>query len=153
MLGKIIQLKNQIYEDGFKVIDGLEFSAFGNADFRFAILSVGCTLLRENQHVVYCWDIITKQDIYGYKDFLVNAYKPYGQKPEAEFKEEVLWVLVPYAPLIKTEAEKIAGRYPEEGIFKMHVGDTIVLQKKEGIPETYMAVRAGNEMVLVKKNR
>ena len=35
----------------------------------------------------------------------------------------------------------------------MKVGDTVTVKKIGAKPETYMAVQAGNEMFLVKKNR
>ena len=64
----------------------------------------------------------------------------------------MLFVIIPYATRIVSNSKKIAGIYSTEAILEMHEGDIVELSKGVGF-ETYMAVRAGNELLLVKKTR
>lgn len=73
--------------------------------------------------------------------------------PEEKDVEERLWVIIPWSSEIKTSGKRIAGRYPEEAILEMKAGDTVTVSKFGAKPEVYMAVQAGNELLLVKKNR
>ena len=69
--------------------------------------------------------------------------------------EKYLLVVIPHAPFeFSTTGKKIAGRYPYEGIVELHNGDTIcVLCNSYGVYDTFMAVQAGNELFLIKKER
>ena len=96
-----------------------------------------------------CWEFTVKKEHDGYKDILVNNLL----EPKEKDIEERLLVIIPHFTEFKTSCKKIAGRYPEEGIIEMKVGDTVTVNKIGAKPETYMAVQAGNEMFLVKKNR
>ena len=153
MLGKIVQLLGIPVKDGFRVEEGVEFCRFGTANMGFATLTLGYNPHESNFKVKYCWDfsVIEEQDLY--KEILVNNLGLVEDKPKVNCIEETLWVIIPYAAEIKTKSKKIAGRYPQEALLEMKVGDTVTVNKAGGNPEIYMAVQAKNEMFLVKKNR
>jgi len=153
MLGKIVQLVEQTFVDGFRVIEGVEFSKFGISDFRFAKLLLGENRIKASQNITYCWEFTVKKEVEGFKEILVNNVGIVDGKPEEKIVEEKLWVIIPYSSNIKTTAKKIAGRYPHEAILEMQAGDTVKVNKASGVPEVYMAVQAGNELFLIKKNR
>ena len=149
MLGKIVQLLGVPMEDGFRVVEGVEFCKFGTADVRFATLILGNNPWKNDYKVTHCWEFTVEKEDDGFKDILVNNLL----EPEEKDIEERLLVIIPHFTEFKTSCKKIAGRYPEEGIIEMKVGDTVTVNKGGAKPETYMAVQAGNEMFLVKKNR
>ena len=63
-------------------------------------------------------------------------------------------VIIPKSLHIDSKAEKVAGRYPDEGVWVMLEGETIEVSKGVGYPkETYMVVRGGKELFLVKLGR
>ena len=73
--------------------------------------------------------------------------------PDKKDVEERLWVIIPWSVEIRTTAQKIAGRYPEEAILEMKLGDTVTVSKGSDAVETYMVVQGDNELFLVKKKR
>ena len=152
MLGKIVQLLGVPLEDGFEIVEGVEFCKLGTADLRFAYLKLYSNPIKDNYRVTFCWELVLDKQNDGFKDFYVNNLLLKGM-PEDDEIEERLWVIIPWSSEIKTSAKKIAGRYPEEAILEMKAGDKVTVNKVGGKPETYMAVQAGNELLLVKKNR
>ena len=153
MLGKIVRLLGVPMEDGFRVVEGVDFCKFGTADLRFATLILYHNPLKNDFKVTYCWGLsLDKQDD-GFKDFSVNNLALKDGMPEEKDIEERLWVIIPWSDKIITTSKRIAGRYPEEAILEMQAGETVTVNKAGAKPETYMAVQAGNELLLVKKNR
>ena len=153
MLGKIVQLLGVPMEDGFRVVEGVDFCKYGTADLRFANLTTYHNPLKDNYKVTYCWGFSLDKQEDGFKDFSVNNLALKDGMPEEKDIEEILWVIIPYSYEIETTAKQIAGRYPEEAILEMKAGDTVVVNKAGAEKETYMAVQAGNELFLIKKNR
>ena len=149
MLGKIVQILGVPMEDGFRVVEGVEFCKYGIADVQFAKLILGNNPRKINYKVTHCWEFTVEKEHDGFKEILVNNLL----EPEEKDVEERVLVIIPHFTEFKTKCKKIAGRYPEEGIIEMKVGDTVTVNKIGAKPETYMAVQAGNEMFLVKKNR
>lgn len=146
-LGKIVRLHGIPLEDGFKVEYGIEDRyQLGDIDLKFATLKL--QIGYQNFKYIYGYTITNEID--GFKDILINNCK----EPKKEDVEEYLFVIIPYSVSIKTTARKIAGRQFHEAILEMHSGDTVTVTKgDEAIQEVYMAVQAGNEMFLVKKDR
>lgn len=153
MLGKIVQLLGVPMGDGFRVVEGVEFCNLGTADLRFATLISYENPRKNNYKVTYCWGFHLDKQHDGFKDFSVNNCALKDGMPEEKDIEERLWVIIPWSSEIKTSGKRIAGRYPEEAILEMKAGDTVTVNKGGAKPEVYMAVQAGNELLLVKKNR
>lgn len=153
MLGKILQLRGIPMEDGFRVVDGVDFCIYGIADLRFATLISYENPRKNSYKVTYCWGFHLDKQHDGFKDFHVNNCALKDGMPEEKDVEERLWVIIPWSSEIKTTAKKIAGRYPEEAILEMKVGDTVTVCKGSDAVETYVVVQGGNELFLVKKNR
>lgn len=153
MLGKIVQLLGVPLKNGFEVVEGVDFCRYGTADLGFATLKSLYTPLKNNYKVTYCWEFCLDKEHDGFKDFLVNNLALKEGMPEEKDIEEKLLVVIPYSSTIETTAKKIAGRYPHEAILEMKAEDTVKVSKGDATPETYMAVQAGNELFLVKKNR
>ena len=155
MLGKIVQLLGVPMEDGFRVVEGVDFDIYGIADLRFAkLIAYYNPIPRKNNYkVTYCWGFSLAKQHDGFKDFSVNNLALKDGIPEEKDIEQILWVIIPYSDEIETTAKQIAGRYPEEAILEMKAGDTVVVNKAGAEKETYMAVQAGNELFLIKKNR
>ena len=148
MLGKIVELRGIPLENGFEAVYGIAVPWTGRKDIGFAQIELTTNRFNTIQEITYIYDYeVTKQHD-GFKNILVR-----NLKPKKEDSEEYLFVIIRYSQVIETTATKIAGRYPCEAILKMHVGDTVKVNKACSDSETYMAVQAGNEMFLVKKNR
>jgi len=120
---------------------------------RFAFLELLYKPFKKDYKAIYCWGLSLDKQHDGFKDFLVNNLALKDGMPEEKNIEERLWVIIPYSSTIETTAQRIAGRYPEEAILEMKVGDTVKVNKAGAVSEIYMAVQAGNELFLVKKNR
>lgn len=150
MFGKIVQLRGIPLEEGFKVEYGMDFPWNGIADVRFATITLA-GISPNPAHYTYIFGYMLKKEPDGFKDFLIQYAKKdlYSEKDV----EDYLFVIIPHSTKIETTAEKIAGRYPEEAILEMHAGDTVKVNKGGAEPENYMAVQAGNELFLIKKNR
>lgn len=148
MFGKIVQLLGRTGETGFEVTYGIDCGADGRCQLSFGKIifanlgpDATKTYIRGGYRVSETAD--------GFKDILV--FNDYLKKEE---NEEFLMVIIPYVENIIHTAKRIAGRYYDEAIFEMREGDTVEVSKSlEGEVETYMAVRAGNELFLVKKTR
>ena len=153
MLGKIVQLLGVPMENGFRVVEGVDFCMYGIADLRCAKLTLLYNPHKSDYKVTYCWEFHLDKQHDGFKDFSVNNLALKDGMPEEKDVEERLWVIIPWSTEIKTSAKKIAGRYPEEAILEMKLGDTVIVSKGSDAVETYIVVQGGNELFLVKKNR
>ena len=153
MLGKIVQLLGIPMGDGFRVVEGVDFCKLGTADLRFANLTLMHNPHKNDYKVIYCWEFHLDKQHDGFKDFSVNNLALKDGMPKERDIEERLLVIIPWSSKINTTCQKIAGRYPEEAILEMKAGDTVTVNKAGAEAETYMAVQAGNELFLVKKNR
>lgn len=151
MLGKIVQLRGTPLENGFEVIYGADFNFNKEIQLDFAKICIFPAPIQESNYTYICGGLYVKPKKDGSKDIII------GRMPEEDIKEEdienYLLVLIPCSSKINSNARRIAGRYPTEAILEMHAGDTVEVSKLGGISETYMAVQAGNELFLVKKNR
>ena len=148
MLGKIVQLLGIPLEDGFEVKYGIEADEYRKIDLKFATLSLSGPISEENYitHIWYYWER-NKSD--GFIEFLIQIPDKIYEKDVEDF----LFVIIPYSSKINTTGKKVAGRYPTEAILEMKAGDTVTVNKGGAEEETYMAVQAGNELFLIKKNR
>ena len=153
MLGKILQLKGIPMENGFRVEEGVDFCIYGTADLRFATLTSYENPRKDTYKVTYCWGFHLEKQHDGFKEFHVNNLALKDGMPDKKDVEERLWVIIPWSVEIRTTAKKIAGRYPEEAILEMKLGDTVTVSKGSDAVETYMVVQGDNELFLVKKNR
>lgn len=153
MLGKIVQLLGVPMEDGFRVVEGVNFSRFNTADLRFANLTLLENHHKDDYNVTYCWGVHLDKEHDGFKEFSVNNLALKDGMPEEKDVEERLWVIIPHSSKIETTGKRIAGRYPAEAILEIKAGDTVKVNKAGAVPEIYMAVQAGNELFLVKKKR
>lgn len=158
MLGKIVMLHGAPFEEGFRVQYGIERRNYlGVYDMEFATLdfepgSPEMSILERKTYIQGGYKVEDERDgfkkinIYGGDDFILKNGK--------DLNEEYLLVIIPWARHIVTNLKRIAGRYYYEAIYEMHAGDTIEVSKSSSGPrEVYMAVQAGNEMFLIKKNR
>lgn len=92
---------------------------------------------------------LVKEKADGFKEVLI-----FNGELSEEDKEEYLLVIIPDAIQLKTNSKRIAGRYHDEAILEMYAGDTVEVSKSfNGKGDVYMAVKAGNEMFLIKKSR
>ena len=82
----------------------------------------------------------------GYKKIMLNL--PNTVKVE---KEEAIFVIIHFANSIQISngVKKIAGRYPNEGIFVLKPNDKISV-KKGSLTEEFAALQFENKMYLVK---
>lgn len=158
MLGKIVMLHGVPMEEGFRVDYGIERrNCFGVYDLVFAKLNFeACypekSLTERKIYIRGGYEVIDERD--GFKTIDIYGDDDYILKKCQRFNEEYLFVIIPWAQNIVTNLKRIAGRYYYEAIYEMHAGDTIEVSKSSSGPrEVYMAVQAGNEMFLIKKNR
>lgn len=133
MFGKIVQIIEQDKHN--EVVYGIndpyvDFATihFGDADATKIYIKGG--------HLV-------KDKVDGFKDILI-----FNGNLDKDAIEEYLLVIIPYAKKIGSNLARIAGRYYTEAIFEMKESDTVTVND-----QTFMAVRAGNELFLVKKYR
>lgn len=156
MFGKIVQLRGVKLEDRFEVEYGIDFTMFRVVDLGFVRLTIiGVRPETDQNHFTYIWGRYTIEDYGdGYKGILLLGVDEEENDIYKNGTEDSLFVIIPYAEVIETTADKISGRYPTEAILEMHAGDIVKVSKgTNAITETYMAVQAGNEMFLIKKNR
>lgn len=150
MFGKVVQLLGNPGETGFNVTYGIDCGHDDRHQLSFGTIMFANLALSPCSTKTYIrggYKVKEKRD--GFKDILV--FSGHLQKEECE---EILLVIVPQAQQMKSSAKRIAGRYYHEGILEMREGDTVEVSKSlEGEVETYMAVKAGNEMFLIKKTR
>ena len=146
MFGKLVQLRGKKAEAGYEVVYGIDKSIDGRYGLTFGSISFGS----ENETTTYIYGgYIIEDKTDGYKNVLI-----FNGELESSDKEKYLLVVIPYAAQLKTNSKKIAGRYYYEAILEMHNGDTVEVSKNSvGKRDVYMAVQAGNEMFLIKKER
>lgn len=146
MFGKIVQLRGRKAQAGYEVVYGIDSSIDGRYGLAFGNISFG-DVSATTTYIYGGHTIEEKSD--GYKNILI-----FNGELESNDIEEYLLVIIPYASQLKTSAKRIAGRYYYEAILEMHNGDTVEVSKNSvGKREVYMAVQAGNEIFLIKKER
>jgi len=147
MFGKIVQLRGIPLEIEY----GVTLRQDCTVDFGPARLSaVGISDVKKK--CIYCGAYVISKLHDSFVDILLPVFDEKYLNPNVDI-EDYLLVIIPYASDIKTTAVKIAGKYPTEAILEMHAGDTIKVCYAGVNYGTYMAVQAGNEMFLIKKNR
>ena len=152
MLGKIVELSGIALKNGFEVNYGIDMYEDGRRDFGFASIVASTSFPKRTRvNYMYGYTLSKEQDLF--KEYIIETDTNTAQLPNSEFDEEFLWVIIPYTSGIITNAQKVAGRNPTEAILQMRVEDTVEVRKAEGVSETYMVAKAGNELFLVKKNR
>ena len=153
MLGKIAVLHKKPNESCFQVDYGIPNNRIGILDYEFVVFNfehnsdyLRKTYIRGGHHIENGRDNLKKIKLNGVDSEIITNCK--------NEKEDYLMVIIPKAWSISSKAEKVAGRYPDEGIWVMVDGETIELFSGFGSQkETYMVVRGGNELFLVKMNR
>ncbi|MCI8616903.1 MAG: hypothetical protein HFJ60_01355 [Clostridia bacterium] len=144
---RIMQLQYEQEKEEFCVKNGiLSRSPYHKLNFKFGeIQSLGCPYQYDfefyNIHEYSIYDI---ED--GFKRIEVSA--PYIMKVE---REKAIFLIIQYADSIwtKKDVERIAGRYPYEGIFILKPNDKISV-KKGSVTEEFVALQFENKMYLVK---
>ena len=147
MFGKIVQILGVPGEERFEVIYGVDCEDFLSLNFGKVFL--GNIDPKVTKTSIYGGHIVTpKRD--GFKDLII-----FNGNLAVENQEEYLLVIIPYAhSIVTSENVKIlAGRYHSEGVLEMRNGDTVKVSKNFGNGTVYMAVQAGNEILLVEKSR
>lgn len=146
MFGKIAQLRGKEAQAGYEVVYGIDNPIAGRYSLAFGSISFGN--MYATTTYIYGGHIVEEKSD-GYKDILI-----FNGELTSSDTEEYLLVIIPYASQLKTDSKKIAGRYYHEAILEMHNGDTVEVSKNSfGKREVYMAVQAGNEVFLIKKER
>ena len=153
MFGKVVQLLGNEFDYGFKVIYGIHSTIFKcvyrhNVNFA-EIIYAKCTAGASRTYIHGGHHVEDKGD--GFKK--ITVYNGFLEKKD---KEEYLLVIIPYANYLKTNATRIAGRYPQEAILEMHAGDIVEVSKTYNGYENlhvFMVVEAGNELLLIEKTR
>lgn len=149
MVGKIVQLVGKKLDSGFEITYGIDDHIIDN---RYS-LGFGEILLGNSTPNVTTTYIYGGYTIGEYGDGYKRVIIFNKELPE-EAKEDTLLVVIPYSTIISTNAKKIAGRYYYEAILEMKNQDIVEVSKSlTGKTEIYMAVEAGNEMFLIKKER
>lgn len=144
--GRIVRLLGKPLEEGFEVKYGIDYKQGNYHDFSFAEISF--RNINSNVSKTYIYGgYMVKEKGDGFKEIVI-----FNGDLRADENENMLLVIIPYATKIVSESKRVAGRYPTEAILEMHEGDTVEVSKGLGF-ETYMAVKAGNELLLVKKSR
>ena len=153
MLGKIVQLRPIHLEKGFFVTYGVDKLPFDVRDFRFARLRF--EELSASYHKTYIMGGYSIKDQgYGFKQIILSGCDDDIIANHKDEVEEYLFVIIPMARDIITNAEKVAGLYPEEAILVMHNGEIVEVSHPQfDSVETYVATKVGKEMFLLKKNR
>ena len=151
MLGKIVELSGIKSQDGFEVIDGLEMYEDGRIDFSFGSI-VSAEVHKKGTRITYIYSYCLRKEQDLKKEYVVSTDSDPNEKPSSELEEDFLWVFIPYSSGIETKAKKVAGIYSTEAILEMKVGETVTVKKADAF-ETYLVVKAGNELFLVKKTR
>ncbi len=151
MFGKVVQLLGVPAENRFEVsygIDGVDFKHGIRHYLSFGEVTFGNMDPDVTKTYIYGGHLVNEKAD-GFKEVLI-----FNGELSEENKEEYLLVIIPFATQLKTDAKKIAGRYPYEAILEMYAGDTVEVSKSStGSRDIYMAVQAGNEMFLIKKSR
>lgn len=146
IFGRIARLLGKPLEEGFEVEYGIDYKQGNYHDFSFAEISFG-NIDSSVSKTYICGGYMVKEKRDGFKEIVI-----FNGDLRADENENMLLVIIPYATRIVSESKRVAGRYPTEAILEMHEGDTVEVSKGLGF-ETYMAVKAGNELLLVKKSR
>lgn len=151
MIGKIVQLLGKTASEGFEVVYGINEDSLINGRYalNFGEISLGNIDINATKTYIYGGHIVREKGD-GFKSILV-----FNGDIDDEEKEEYLLLIIPSGAFqLVTNAKRIAGRYPYEGIFAMYPGDKVEVSKSiNSSRDVYIAVQAENEMFLIKKNR
>lgn len=143
--GKVVRLNGVPLVDRFEILYGLECDS-GQGIFNFGTISLNNPSW-SNIYIKTGVIVTNRGD--GFTDILILN----GQLEPDEVEQFIL-VIIPNATQLVTNVQKIAGRYPNEAVLCMHAGDTVEVSKTHNGQRTvYMAVQAGNELFLIKKER
>lgn len=149
MFGKIVQLRGKEAQAGYEVVYGIkDCITLNRYSLSFGEIVLGNNIPNGTATYIHGGHI-AKEYGEGYQKVMIfNGVLP------KDGIEEYLLVIIPYASQLKTDSKRVAGRYYYEAILEMHNGDTVEVSKNSaGKREVYMAVQAGNEMFLIKKER
>lgn len=161
MTGKIVRIKTNFSgNDIFRVEYGFkkEEVVFGEyTGLKFAVIKFCGRIYFETEKDKYNDDVYTyicgghwvENEKDGYKKVVICNSRDLLE----DENEEYLLVIIPWVYKYESPERRIAGRYPEEAILVLKPGETLTLHFNSSKKETYMAVQAGNELFLVKKNR
>lgn len=149
MFGKVVQLLNPSMSDDQEIVYGINLdNNLGRYHLNFGTISFANLNPATSKTYIYGGHIVTEKGD-GFKDVLI-----FNGNLSENNNEEYLLVVIPYAAQITTSGKKIAGRYYNEAILEMFPGDTVKIKHSiHSKSVVYMAVQAGNEMFLIKKNR
>lgn len=146
MFGKLVQLRGKKAQADYEVVYGIDNRIAGRYGLAFGNISFGD--MSATTTYIYGGHIVEEKTD-GYKDVLI-----FNGELESSDKEEYLLVIIPYAAQLKTDSKRVAGRYYYEAILEMNNGETVEVSKNlDGKRKVYMAIQAGNEMFLIKKER
>lgn len=151
--GKLVHLIGSPVENGFRAVYGINNVEFNYLISHSSIMNSGNVVFaNSNPRATKTYingGYVVKKNANGFKEILI-----FNGELEKDAEEEFLLVVIPHAGKIKTKSKKIAGKYPYEAILVMHEGDTLQISKSSSSKvEVFIAVKAGNEMFLIKKSR
>lgn len=120
---RLMQLQKEIMGRKFELIQGVNFETNPKM-LGYARLNVLGDVKKPN--------IVTTIRNYGVKDWEdgfkdIHLYLP---EENETITEEKILLIIDYIPNVKTSARRIAGRYPEEGIYVLKPGDKIEVCSK-----------------------
>lgn len=143
--GKVVRLLGIPCEENFEILYGFVPNGHGKYVLNMATISINPKF----SHKYINGGIIVESKKDGFKDITICN----GDLRKNDI-EQALLVIIPHSTQIVTTAAKVAGRYPTEAILCMKSGDIVEVSKSTaGRKTVYMAVKAGNELFLVKKTR
>ena len=145
--GKIVILQGIAEHKGFKIVPCGKYMTDGRQTIGFGHISLYCRNTGTSRTYI-------KGGFAVSPDPAEQVISVFNGNLEKDDVETYLLVIVTNALWLKTDAERVAGAYENEGAFVMCEGETIeVCKDTRGKSETFMVVRAGNELGLFKKNR
>lgn len=143
---RIMQLQNDIMGRKYEVIQGIHFDINPKSFDFMRFTAYGPEEKGEMVTRVREYDIKDWED--GFKD--IHLYLP---EEDEELTEEGILLLIGYIPHIKTNAQKIAGRYSEEGVFLLKPGDKIEVYSRllgNSSISSFAAIQYEGKMYLMK---
>lgn len=104
--------------------------------------------LKEPTNVKLCYEYNAKEQIDGYNEVMIH---PILEENSIAAIEEGILLMIEIRGLViswEKNVKKLAGRYPDEGIFLLTEGDEIHLKGKNQV--TFFVVRRDEKLYLVK---
>ena len=145
--GKIVILQGTAEHKGFKIVPCGKYMTYGQKIINFGHISIHCRNTGTSKDYINGGFAVSPDPV----EQTISVFNGDLGKDDVE---TYLLVIVTNALWLKTDAERVAGAYENEGAFVMCEGETIeVCKDTRGKSETFMVVRAGNELGLFKKNR